>query len=153
VLDLDNFKYVNDALGHHAGDELILAVAALLQRRLRESDIIARLGGDEFAVLLPHGSAPEAELVAADLVGAIRGLASAGDGADWSMTTSVGVAPFQRGSATREAMLVAADVAMYDAKQRGRDRIATASPAQARAPRSNGLRARAARSPVLDGDR
>ncbi|MGH2839528.1 MAG: PAS domain S-box protein, partial [Solirubrobacteraceae bacterium] len=64
VLDLDHFKYVNDALGHHAGDELILAVAAILRARLRDSDILARLGGDEFAVLLPTADDSEAEKVA-----------------------------------------------------------------------------------------
>ena len=65
MLDLDHFKYVNDALGHHAGDELIVVVGALLQDRLRASDTLARLGGDEFAVLLPHADANEAEHVAA----------------------------------------------------------------------------------------
>ncbi|MBA3748444.1 MAG: PAS domain S-box protein, partial [Solirubrobacterales bacterium] len=68
VLDLDHFKYVNDALGHHAGDELILSVAAILGDSVRESDTLARLGGDEFAVLLPHADRRGAERVAKALV-------------------------------------------------------------------------------------
>jgi PAS domain S-box-containing protein len=64
VLDLDHFKYINDALGHNAGDELIANVAALLRDRLRTSDTLARLGGGEFAVLLPRAGAEEAQKVA-----------------------------------------------------------------------------------------
>ncbi len=63
VLDLDNFKYVNDNLGHQAGDQVVMSVAALLRKRLRETDIVARLGGDEFAILLPHTDGDEAKAV------------------------------------------------------------------------------------------
>ena len=69
VLDIDGFKYVNDSLGHQAGDELIRAVARTLAGRLRGSDAIARLGGDEFACLLRGTSGEEADAVAAELLG------------------------------------------------------------------------------------
>ena len=99
VLDLDHFKYVNDALGHHAGDELILSVAATLRGRLRESDVLARLGGDEFAVLLPNVDERGAQRVAAELVRAIRDEAAVGSATKRRrrVTTSVGVAPFRAG--------------------------------------------------------
>ncbi len=129
VLDLDHFKYVNDALGHHAGDELILAVAALLQNRLRGTDTIARLGGDEFAVLLPNADRREAEHVANTLVEAVREEATVvlGDRRR-RVTTSVGIAPFGRSDRTGEELLIEADLAMYEAKEAGRDRCAVVSP-------------------------
>jgi diguanylate cyclase (GGDEF)-like protein len=65
MLDLDHFKYVNDTLGHQAGDEIIVRAAELLAGRLRESDVLARLGGDEFAILLPRGNAESARELAA----------------------------------------------------------------------------------------
>ena len=128
VLDLDHFKYVNDALGHHAGDELILSVAATLRGRLRDSDILARLGGDEFAVLLPNVDEAEAEHVAGELVRAIRDEAAIETAKQRRrVTTSVGVAPFRTGGATGEELLIAADLAMYDAKEAGRNRFAVVS--------------------------
>ena len=129
VLDLDHFKYVNDALGHHAGDELILCVAALLQDRLRSSDTLARLGGDEFAVLLPHADTGEAEHVAQTLVQAVREQATVtAAGRRRRVTTSVGIAPFGRGDVSGEEVLIEADLAMYEAKEAGRDRYALVSP-------------------------
>ena len=129
VLDLDHFKYVNDALGHHAGDELILCVAALLQDRLRSSDTLARLGGDEFAVLLPHADTGEAEHVAQTLVQAVREQATVtAAGRRRRVTTSVGIAPFGRGDVSGEEMLIEADLAMYEAKEAGRYRYALVSP-------------------------
>jgi diguanylate cyclase (GGDEF)-like protein/PAS domain S-box-containing protein len=126
VLDLDHFKYVNDALGHHAGDELILSVAAVLQDRLRDTDTIARLGGDEFAVLLPNADVQAAEHVAGELVRAVREEAAVAAG-DRSrrITTSIGIAPFHRGDLSGEELLIEADLAMYDAKEAGRDRWTT----------------------------
>ncbi len=128
VLDIDNFKYVNDALGHHAGDALILSVAGTLRGRLRESDTLARLGGDEFAVLLPNVDEHEAQIVAGDLVRAIREEATVGSPHHHRrVTTSVGVAPFRAGDVTGAQLLISADLAMYHAKETGRDRFALIS--------------------------
>jgi diguanylate cyclase (GGDEF)-like protein/PAS domain S-box-containing protein len=129
VLDLDHFKLVNDALGHNAGDELIVLVAALLRKQLRDSDSIARLGGDEFAVMLPYGGPDEAQLVAASLADAVRDFATVGsDGKRRGVTTSIGVAPFEGDECSGAELLIKADVAMYRAKEAGRDRVAVASP-------------------------
>ena len=129
MLDLDHFKYVNDALGHHAGDELILSVAALLQDRLRASDTLARLGGDEFAVLLPNADTGEAEHVAATLVRAVREQATVtAGGRRRRVTTSIGIAPFGRADIGGEELLIEADLAMYEAKEAGRDRYAVVAP-------------------------
>jgi diguanylate cyclase (GGDEF)-like protein/PAS domain S-box-containing protein len=125
VLDLDDFKLVNDTLGHNAGDELIVTIAGLLRNHLRDSDVIARLGGDEFAVLLPAGGPEEAEAVAAKLVCAVREEATVvGSRRARRITTSVGVAPFSDARLTGEEMLINADLAMYEAKEAGRDRHA-----------------------------
>jgi diguanylate cyclase (GGDEF)-like protein/PAS domain S-box-containing protein len=123
VLDLDQFKAVNDTLGHNAGDELIASAAAQLQRSLRESDVLARLGGDEFAVLLPRGGAPEARTVAAKLLRAVRGTQILGGRTGREITSSIGVALIDSASATADELLVNADLAMYDAKEEGRDRF------------------------------
>jgi diguanylate cyclase (GGDEF)-like protein/PAS domain S-box-containing protein len=129
ILDLDHFKEVNDTLGHQAGDELLLGVSDLMQQRLRDSDIVARLGGDEFAVLLPNGGRQEAEVVAADLVRTVREQATVGAGdRRRRVTTSVGVAAFAAAEASGDAMLVEADMAMYEAKQTGGDRFVVLSP-------------------------
>jgi diguanylate cyclase (GGDEF)-like protein/PAS domain S-box-containing protein len=129
VLDVDRFKHINDTLGHNVGDELIVKIAQTLRARLRDSDVLARLGGDEFAVLLPHGGAPEAEQVAESILAAVRSqsvLTAAGRRRP--ITASIGIALFGEASRlTAEDVLVNADLAMYDAKEAGRDRAATYS--------------------------
>ncbi len=125
VLDLDDFKQVNDTLGHSAGDQLIVRVASALSARLRESDTIARLGGDEFAVLMPSGGRPEAERLAEGLLQAVRGeqAARGPGGRARPISASIGIA-LLAGSyqLTAEDMLINADLAMYDAKEAGGDR-------------------------------
>jgi diguanylate cyclase (GGDEF)-like protein len=128
LLDLDNFKYVNDTLGHHAGDEILMGVAALLQKRLRETDMVARLGGDEFAILLPNTSKEAAESVGADLLTLIRDHGGMAVGRSVGLTTSLGVAVFGEEETSGEEVLAAADLAMYEAKDSGRDRAVTFSP-------------------------
>ena len=125
VVDLDHFKSVNDTLGHGAGDELIIAAADLLKDRLRARDTVARLGGDEFAVVLPEASPAAATRVAETIVTAIRqqSLCLAGQ-PHQRITASVGVAILAPGIVNVEDALVAADLAMYDAKEAGRDRVA-----------------------------
>ena len=127
VLDLDAFKVVNDTLGHHAGDELVVSAATALAARLRETDVLARLGGDEFAVLLPSADPEQAVLVAQDLCDAVRGGAAVtAGGRRRGITASAGVALCGADGRTGEALLAEADLAMYDAKEQGRDRVCLA---------------------------
>ncbi len=114
VLDLDHFKYVNDTHGHKAGDQLIRDVADLLRTDVRADDVVARLGGDEFAVLLPQGTEAAAAAMARSLLARLRSR---------SVTASIGVAAFD-GESRAEDVLVRADLAMYDAKEGGRDGVA-----------------------------
>ena len=126
LLDLDHFKYVNDTLGHAVGDQVIARVAAVLARRLRETDVLARLGGDEFAALLPHATAATARQVAEDLLEVLRAerIVIPGSGRR-TVTASIGVAMFDAGDDLRgEDVLVNADLAMYDAKEAGRNQVA-----------------------------
>jgi diguanylate cyclase (GGDEF)-like protein/PAS domain S-box-containing protein len=142
VLDVDHFKAVNDTLGHNAGDELIVSIASVLHERLRRSDVLARLGGDEFAVLLPEADRAEAARVAATLVSAVRINAALLGSERKQVTTSIGVAMFDAGSEelTSETALIEADLAMYDAKEAGRDGHAfyTPPPTIASAARTRG---------------
>ncbi len=123
VLDIDHFKTINDTLGHNAGDQLIVSIATILRERLRASDILARLGGDEFAVLLPKADRDEAEQVAQAIVSAIRSNTSLIGGERKKVTTSLGIAMFSTEveQLTGETILIEADLAMYDAKEAGRD--------------------------------
>jgi diguanylate cyclase (GGDEF)-like protein/PAS domain S-box-containing protein len=123
ILDLDHFKAVNDTLGHHAGDALIMAVADVLRDHVRDSDRVARLGGDEFAVLLPKADEAQARTVAAKLVAAVREERRMLGGRAWTTTVSVGVALFSGAIERGEQLMVDADLAMYDAKEAGRDRF------------------------------
>lgn len=126
MLDLDCFKQVNDSLGHRAGDELIVHVARALRGRLRETDVVARISGDEFIVLLPQVDRSQAREVARELLAAVRTAdRRTSDGTFRSITASVGVAMIGDGHAlTGEDIMVSADVAMYDAKDGGRDCLA-----------------------------
>jgi diguanylate cyclase (GGDEF)-like protein/PAS domain S-box-containing protein len=124
LLDLDGFKYINDALGHSVGDELILRIGAVLRGALRETDLVARIGGDEFAAILPEADAQTAALVAEKLLSAIRrqGSVTTAEQREAKVTTSIGVTVFDgyRGL-TAEDLFVEADIAMYEAKDAGRD--------------------------------
>jgi diguanylate cyclase (GGDEF)-like protein/PAS domain S-box-containing protein len=130
LLDVDDFKFVNDTLGHSVGDEVINAVASILRERVRETDVLARLGGDEFAVLLPQATENEAEILASNLVTAVREGSPVvlGEGRP-PVTISVGVTAFHspNGEHTADGLLDDADRAMYEAKEGGRDRTALSS--------------------------
>ena len=126
VIDLDNFKEVNDTFGHMAGDDLLKGAAGAVRHRIRQTDLLARIGGDEFGVLLPQADADQAQIAADGIVKALgRHVAVLGD-QSIRVTASVGLAMFDRLSAAE--VLARADVAMYEAKQAGRNRFALYSP-------------------------
>ncbi|MFL5839156.1 MAG: EAL domain-containing protein [Thermoleophilaceae bacterium] len=127
LLDLDNFKYLNDSQGHKAGDQFLVSLARVLKERLRQTDVVARLGGDEFGVLLPAADPVQARKVAEVLQTAVRDHAPLVGGQPVKLSTSIGIACFGHGSADPEQLMAAADLAMYDAKEAGRDRIGMAT--------------------------
>ncbi len=127
-LDVDQFKDVNDSRGHRAGDEILIGLALLLRERLRDSDVIARLGGDEFAILLPHTGDVEARRVADDVLEAIRTHSFMAGGMPLRLSASVGVALFPEHGTTVGELLSRADLAMYQAKDEGRNRLCMFEP-------------------------
>lgn len=127
-IDLDNFKYVNDSLGHDEGDQLLKHVARRISEVLREEDTVARLGGDEFTVLLEGvTSACQVVALAERVVENLRRPIVTG-GRELFMTTSVGVVFNEESSATPDELLRDADTAMYQAKGGGKNRVAIFSP-------------------------
>lgn len=122
-LDLDNFKVINDSLGHRAGDQLLLTMAARLQTCVREGDTVARLGGDEFTVLLEHiTDVSDAIRVAQRIAEQSLTLYTIGD-REVSVTASIGIAlPSDEGESADD-LLRNADIAMYEAKRRGKARF------------------------------
>jgi diguanylate cyclase (GGDEF)-like protein/PAS domain S-box-containing protein len=126
-LDLDNFKNINDSIGHDAGDRLLQAVAQRVVKTTRSSDTVARLGGDEFAVLLEGvASIAEVEQLAEALIEALD-LPFALDGREVRVGASVGVA-FSATEGSAEVLLSNADLAMYHAKAAGKNRYVTFQP-------------------------
>jgi diguanylate cyclase (GGDEF)-like protein/PAS domain S-box-containing protein len=124
AIDLDNFKYINDSLGHSTGDELISRVGEALRSRLRRTDVLARLGGDEFAVILPRADQVDAARTAEALLEAVASVdLQSLSGRGGRVTASIGISVYESGSTlTAEELLVEADIAMYDAKEAGRGR-------------------------------
>lgn len=122
-IDLDDFKQVNDTYGHAAGDQLLVAVARRISRELRAGDTVARVGGDEFLVLLDEVASAEAALAVARRLGDCLDLPHEIDGHRFTSVSSIGVAVGGVAGAglpeTPDALVAAADIAMYDAKHRG----------------------------------
>jgi diguanylate cyclase (GGDEF)-like protein len=131
ILDIDDFKRVNDSRGHPAGDRLIQEVAGVLRQRTRRSDTLARLGGDEFAVILPRCSREEAQIAGEAIAREVREYRS-GERAE-PVTVSVGVAMFGDDPRTSAATVFSeADTAMYAAKDEGRDGVRVFDPVAVR---------------------
>ena len=126
-LDLDDFKTINDSLGHYVGDQLLIAVARRVESCIRPIDLPARLGGDEFAVLLRRTTTAEAEQIADRLVRAIE-QPFVIDKRDITIHASVGIALSGADVSVAEELLRNADVAMYDAKRAGKRSFVTYEP-------------------------
>jgi diguanylate cyclase (GGDEF)-like protein/PAS domain S-box-containing protein len=128
--DLDEFKEVNDILGHHVGDEMLVQIAHSLEREVREESILSRLGGDEFAVLLPVADAVEARHAADRILAEIaRTVFDTGD-RTIRMTASLGIVLYPEHGSTVDELLSHADIAMYRAKETGRSRWTVYSPTE-----------------------
>jgi diguanylate cyclase (GGDEF)-like protein len=116
-VDCDEFKAVNDRLGHDAGDQLLREIAKVMQGHVRDADILARLGGDEFAVALPQTDSERAHLVAERLREDLKGLNPLKPG---DVPVSLGIATFDRCPESVDTLLNRADALMYAARRRGR---------------------------------
>lgn len=134
MLDFDYFKWINDTYGHPAGDDVLRAIARLLKKVTRPTDVVGRFGGEEFVVLLPDTDTSAAEGAADRIRSAITMLRIATTGKHGApvtisdRTTSIGVAVFPVHGGTLEQLLHAADAAVYEAKERGRDQVRFARP-------------------------
>jgi diguanylate cyclase (GGDEF)-like protein/PAS domain S-box-containing protein len=119
-IDLDNFKTVNDSLGHAAGDALLRLTAARIEGALRSVDVVSRLGGDEFLVVLPDLESEQAPVPVAEKLLAAVSEPVVLEGQSLSVSPSIGIAVFPRDGTTADTLIRNADAAMYLAKDRGR---------------------------------
>ncbi|HEV8490341.1 MAG TPA: EAL domain-containing protein [Candidatus Limnocylindrales bacterium] len=127
-LDLDDFKAVNDSLGHAAGDELLIAVAGRIRATVRDADTAARMGGDEFAILLEDASdVLAARATAARILDAIRTPFRLLD-RDVAVHASAGIAMYASPEQSADELLRNADISMYSAKTQGKDRLVVYEP-------------------------
>ena len=125
MLDLDDFKLVNDSYGHQQGDEVLALVAGVLRDAIRELDTAARYGGEELAVILPQTDASGTELLAERMRAAVESLQvpRVGGKGTLSVTASFGVAAMPESALDRDGLIAAADAALYAAKRAGKNRV------------------------------
>lgn len=126
MADVDHFKKYNDAFGHPAGDEVLKKVSVILQHLARETDCVARYGGEEFCLMLPETPVQGA----ATLAERLRARVEAADFGEQQITLSIGVASLPLHGDTPEAVIAAADEALYEAKRKGRNRVMQARKAK-----------------------
>ncbi len=135
MIDLDGFKAINDNLGHPAGDTILRCFSRILREEIRDTDIAARYGGDEFAVILPETEVEEATGIAERIRAAVdQGRAWCEElptdtedemSAEWKITLSVGVAEYPTHARQKDALVSAADIAMYHAKHLSQNAVCT----------------------------
>jgi len=127
MLDLDEFKHINDTRGHAAGDEVLRSVGDRMRSCLREIDIAGRVGGEEFAIVLPETHIAAATAVAGRIIREIGGRPYEGGAEDLRVTASAGVAETgadnESALSSLDTLLQHADRALYEAKREGRDRV------------------------------
>jgi len=121
ILDVDYFKSVNDTYGHDVGDQALISIANTVRDSVREVDIVGRYGGEEFVVLLPDAAAGAAAAVADRITGNVRSRVFDCGNVKLSITASIGLTSFEQGD-DLDSLLKYADIALYAAKKKGRDR-------------------------------
>jgi diguanylate cyclase (GGDEF)-like protein len=126
LLDIDNFKSINDRFGHDAGDLVLKAVAFICKTTKRQIDVAARIGGEEFVLLLPETDEADAEIAAERLRKAIQIHTRTLPGENLEVTISIGVAGASQAMSGFEVLLKRADEALYEAKRTGRNRVVRA---------------------------
>ena len=122
VVDIDNFKLINDTYGHPVGDEVLRHVALQLRDGIRHPDVVGRYGGEEFIILLPNSDKTAAAEQAARLCREVRSKVMHSKDQDLQVTISIGIAQFKIGEDSWHSLLKRADNAMFEAKNNGRDR-------------------------------
>lgn len=141
MLDLDDFKDINDSYGHLTGDEALCGVAEILREHIRKGDLAARIGGDEFAVILMETGRDGATTVAATLGRMLRErIFTAPDNKHFHLTVSIGIATYPIDALKEADLLAGADVAMYRAKEMGKDSACTLDALQGRVEGSRNTR-------------
>jgi diguanylate cyclase (GGDEF)-like protein len=125
-IDLDDFKQVNDRLGHQAGDRLLRLVAQRLLSCMRAGDMVSRLGGDEFTVVMENCQLDRLPALAEKLVGALGAPIDLG-GQAATVSASIGIATYPRSGASQDELIHKADAAMYSAKEAGKNGYRMAS--------------------------
>ena len=126
MLDLDHFKQVNDTYGHPVGDQVIRTISQLLRSRLRKSDVVGRYGGEEFAVLMPDTDVGGATAIVENLRAQFASIGLVGGQTHYHCTFSAGIA-FVPPATSMDALIEAADGALYEAKRAGRNRVCVAA--------------------------
>jgi diguanylate cyclase (GGDEF)-like protein len=118
-IDIDNFKTVNDTLGHNEGDRLLLSVASTIRIIIRECDTVARLGGDEFGLILPKTGTKEAVTVAGKMRAALKAIVEE----KWPVTFSIGMVTYREAPASTDEMILTAEQLMYEVKNTGKNEL------------------------------
>lgn len=128
ILDLDNFKLLNDQFGHLTGDKALQTVARTCEKVIRVTDKIARFGGDEFVIFFPNASQHQVGQIAKRLHNALNEVHIPGTPPDFHLAVSIGTATFPTKSITLEALIGRADQALYQAKHQGGNLVVVGSP-------------------------
>jgi len=127
MLDLDHFKKINDNYGHHIGDLALIAFTLACRREIRESDVFGRLGGEEFGLILPETTIQNAQVLAERIRIATEEIVIPLGDQNIGFTVSIGLVEIKQEDQTMDAIMHRADLAMYQAKERGRNQVVTVS--------------------------
>lgn len=123
IFDIDNFKQINDELGHHVGDLVLKKIAELVTETMRYRDVFARLGGEEFVAILPNTDIAKSKAIAVRVIEKITQYRFDAQGVNYNITISVGVASLKDTNAVFDDIIHAADLAMYQAKAQGQNQM------------------------------